>query len=167
VEFLVFIRIYIKKWTCFDKNKKEGCMAQAKKGDTVKVHYTGTLEDGTMFDTSAEREPLTFTIGGGQVIPGFDLAVIDMVPGEVRVTVIPSEEAYGEHSKDLVTDVDRERFPADMELEIGQQLQVGLADGEQAVVMIVDLSDTSVTLDANHPLAGQQLTFEIELVEIL
>ncbi|MEI7748490.1 MAG: peptidylprolyl isomerase [Chlorobiaceae bacterium] len=142
-------------------------MAQAKKGDTVKVHYTGTLEDGTMFDTSAEREPLKFTIGGGQVIPGFDLAVIDMVPGDVRVTVIPAEEAYGEHSTELVTDVDRERFPADMELEIGQQLQVGLADGEQAVVMIVDLSDTSVTLDANHPLAGQQLTFEIELVEIL
>ncbi|MEI7933896.1 MAG: peptidylprolyl isomerase [Chlorobiaceae bacterium] len=142
-------------------------MAQAKKGDTVKVHYTGTLEDGTLFDTSAEREPLKFTIGGGQVIPGFDLAVIDMVPGEVRVTVIPVEEAYGEHSTELVTDVDRERFPADMELEIGQQLQVGLADGEQAVVMIVDLSDTSVTLDANHPLAGQQLTFEIELVEIL
>ena len=142
-------------------------MAQAKKGDTVKVNYTGTLEDGTLFDTSAEREPLKFTIGGGQVIPGFDLAVIDMVPGEVRVTVIPVEEAYGEHSTELVTDVDRERFPADMELEIGQQLQVGLADGEQAVVMIVDLSDTSVTLDANHPLAGQQLTFEIELVEIL
>ncbi len=142
-------------------------MAQAKKGDTVKVHYTGTLEDGTMFDTSAEREPLKFTIGGGQVIPGFDLAVIDMVPGDMRVTVIPAEEAYGEHSTELVTDVDRERFPADMELEIGQQLQVGLADGEQAVVMIVDLSDTSVTLDANHPLAGQQLTFEIELVEIL
>jgi peptidylprolyl isomerase len=142
-------------------------MAQAKKGDTVTVHYTGTLEDGTMFDTSAEREPLKFTIGGGQVIPGFDRTLIDMAPGDVRVAVIPAESAYGVHSKDLVTDVDRERFPADMELEIGQQLQVGLADGEQAVVMIVDLSDTSVTLDANHPLAGQQLTFEIELVEIL
>ena len=142
-------------------------MAQAKKGDTVKVHYTGTLDDGTMFDTSAEREPLKFTIGEGQVIPGFDNALIDMVPGDVRITVIPAEEAYGEHSTELVTDVDRERFPADMELEIGQQLQVGLADGEQAVVMIVDLTDTSVTLDANHPLAGQQLTFEIELVEIL
>ncbi len=142
-------------------------MAQAKKGDTVKVHYTGTLDDGTMFDTSAEREPLKFTIGEGQVIPGFDNALIDMVPGDVRITVIPAGEAYGEHSKELVTDVDRERFPADLELEIGQQLQVGLADGEQAVVMIVDLTDTSVTLDANHPLAGQQLTFEIELVEIL
>ncbi|MBV5304548.1 MAG: peptidylprolyl isomerase [Chlorobium sp.] len=142
-------------------------MGQAKKGDTVKVHYTGTLEDGTMFDTSAEREPLKFTVGGGEVIAGFDTAVIEMSIGDKKVTVIPADQAYGEHSKDLVTDVDRERFPADMELEIGQQLQVGLQDGNQAVVMIVDLSDTSVTLDANHPLAGQQLTFEIELVEIL
>ncbi len=142
-------------------------MAQAKQGDTVKVHYTGTLDDGTLFDTSAEREPLKFTVGGGEVIAGFDTAVIDMVPGEVRITVIPAIAAYGEHSKELVTEVDRDRFPADMELELGQQLQVGLEDGNQAVVMIVDLSDTSVTLDANHPLAGQQLTFEIELVEIL
>lgn len=120
-----------------------------------------------MFDTSAEREPLKFTIGGGQVISGFDIAVIDMIPGDKKVSIIPASEAYGEHSIDLVTDVDRDRFPADMELEIGQQLQVGLADGEQAVVMVVDLTDTLVTLDANHPLAGQQLTFEIELVEIL
>ncbi|NHQ59334.1 peptidylprolyl isomerase [Chlorobium sp. BLA1] len=142
-------------------------MAKAKEGDIVKVHYTGTLDDGTMFDTSADREPLEFTIGGGQVIRGFDIAVMDMAPGEIRVSVIAPEDAYGVHSKELVTDVDRERFPADMELEIGQQLQVGLTDGQQAIVMVVDLSDTSVTLDANHPLAGQTLTFEIELVEIV
>ena len=142
-------------------------MAQAKKGDIVRVHYTGTLDDGTMFDTSADREPLEFTVGDGQVIAGFDIAVVDMAPGEIKVSIIPALEAYGEHSKELVTDVDRERFPADMELEIGQQLQVGLPDNQQAIVMIVDLSDTAVTLDANHPLAGQQLTFEIELVEIL
>jgi peptidylprolyl isomerase len=142
-------------------------MAQAKIGDVVKVHYTGTLDDGTVFDTSADRDPLEFIVGKGQVIPGFDSAVIDMVPGETRVTVIPAEDAYGAHSPELVTDVDRERFPADMELEIGQQLQVGLADGQQAIVMVVDLSDTAVTLDANHPLAGQTLTFEIELVEII
>ena len=120
-----------------------------------------------MFDTSADREPLEFTIGGGQVIAGFDIAVLDMAPGEKRTSVIPAVEAYGVHSTELVTDVDRERFPADMELEIGQQLQVGLPDNQQAIVMIVDLSDTAVTLDANHPLAGQDLTFEIELVEIL
>ena len=142
-------------------------MAQAKKGDTVKVHYTGTLEDGTVFDSSADHKPLEFTIGAGQVIPGFDLAVLDMAIGEVKVSVIPAEEAYGAHSTELVTDVDRERFPADMELELGQQLQVGLADDQQAIVMVVDISDTVVTLDANHPLAGQDLTFEIELVEIL
>jgi peptidylprolyl isomerase len=142
-------------------------MAQAKMGDTVRVHYTGTLDDGTMFDTSVNREPLEFTLGEGQVIPGFDTAVIDMVPGEIRVSLIPADEAYGPHSEELVTDVDRERFPADLELELGQQLQVGLADGQQAIVMVVDLSDSTVTLDANHPLAGQDLTFEIELVEIL
>ena len=90
-----------------------------------------------------------------------------MAPGETKVSIIPAVEAYGEHSTELVTDVDRERFPADMELEIGQQLQVGLADDQQAIVMVVDISETSVTLDANHPLAGQDLTFEIELVEIL
>jgi len=142
-------------------------MAQVKNGDTVKVHYTGTLDDGTMFDSSAEREPLKFTVGGGQVIAGFDTAVMDMSIGDKKVTVIPANEAYGEHSTDLVTEVARERFPADMELEIGQQLQVGLQDGNQAIVMVVDITDTAVTLDANHPLAGQQLTFEIELMEIL
>ena len=142
-------------------------MAQVKNGDTVKVHYTGTLDDGTMFDTSAEREPLKFTVGGGQVITGFDTAVMDMSIGDKKVTVIPADEAYGEHSTDLVTEVARERFPADMELAIGQQLQVGLQDGNQAIVMVVDITDTVVTLDANHPLAGQQLTFEIELMEIL
>ncbi|TCD47870.1 peptidylprolyl isomerase [Chlorobium sp. N1] len=141
-------------------------MAQAKAGDKVKVHYTGKLGDGSVFDTSADREPLEFTVGGGQVIKGFDTALIDMKPGEVKVQVIPVEEAYGAHSAELVTDVPRERFPADMELEIGQQLQVGLADGQQAIVMVVDLKEDAVTLDANHPLAGQELTFEIELVEI-
>lgn len=142
-------------------------MAQAKKGDTVKVHYTGKLDDGSVFDTSANREPLEFTVGGGQVIAGFDKAVIDMQPGDSTVAEIPVEEAYGPHAPELVTDIDRSRFPADMAIEVGQQLQVGLADGQQAIVMVVDVQEDKVTLDANHPLAGQALTFEIELVEIV
>jgi peptidylprolyl isomerase len=142
-------------------------MAQAKTGDTVRVHYTGTFDDGIVFDTSAEREPLQFTIGVGQVIAGFDEAVLDMQPGEKKTVNIPAEQAYGPRSEELVAEIGRDRLPADIELEIGQQLQVGLADGEQAVVMIVDLSETTVTLDANHPMAGMDLNFELELVEIV
>lgn len=142
-------------------------MVRAKMGDAVKVHYTGTFEDGTVFDTSADREPLMFTVGGGQVIPGFDMAIIDMVPGDIKVVTIPAEDAYGPRSEELIAEVGRDRLPEDLELEVGQQLQLGLADGDQAVVMIVDLSDDTVTLDANHPMAGFELTFEIELIEIL
>uniref|UniRef100_Q3AU03 Peptidyl-prolyl cis-trans isomerase n=1 Tax=Chlorobium chlorochromatii (strain CaD3) TaxID=340177 RepID=Q3AU03_CHLCH len=142
-------------------------MATVKQGDTVKVHYAGKLDDGTLFDTSAGREPLQFTVGGGQVIPGFDNAMIEMAIGDKKEVVIAVEEAYGPHSDELVTAVPRERFPADLELEIGQQLQVGLENGQQAIVMVVDITDEAVTLDANHPLAGQELTFEIELVEIV
>jgi peptidylprolyl isomerase len=142
-------------------------MATVKQGDTVKVHYAGKLDDGTLFDTSAGREPLQFTVGGGQVIPGFDNAMLEMAIGDKKEVVIAVEEAYGPHSDELVTAVPRERFPADLELEIGQQLQVGLENGQQAIVMVVDITDEAVTLDANHPLAGQELTFEIELVEIV
>jgi peptidylprolyl isomerase len=142
-------------------------MAQAKTGDTVKVHYTGSFDDGGVFDTSAEREPLQFTIGGGQVIAGFDRAVIDMQPGDKKTVNIPAEEAYGARSEELVAEIGRDRLPEGIELEIGQQLQLGLADGEQAVVMIVDVSETTVTLDANHPMAGMDLNFELELVEIV
>ena len=142
-------------------------MAQVKQGDTVKVHYTGTFDDGTVFDTSAEREPLQFTIGSGQVIPGFDNAVLNMTLGEKKTVNIPAEEAYGPRSEELVAEVGRDRFPSDLELEIGQQLQVGLADGDQAVVLIVDISETTVKLDANHPMAGMDLNFELELIEIL
>jgi peptidylprolyl isomerase len=142
-------------------------MAKAKSGDTVRVHYTGTFDDGTVFDSSAEREPLQFTIGGGQVIAGFDIAVTDMEPGERKTVNIPADQAYGPRSEELVAEIGRDRLPADLELEIGQQLQLGLADGEQAVVMIVDVSETTVTLDANHPMAGFDLNFDLELVEIV
>jgi peptidylprolyl isomerase len=142
-------------------------MAQAKQGDKVKVHYTGTFDDGTVFDTSADRGPLEFTVGSGQVIQGFDRALIDMEPGQKKTVNIPVEEAYGPRSEELVAEIGRDRLPANLELEIGQQLQLSLADGEEAVVLVVDLSETSVTLDANHPMAGFDLTFELELVEIL
>ncbi|MCG8342600.1 MAG: peptidylprolyl isomerase [Chlorobiales bacterium] len=142
-------------------------MPEAKQGDTVKVHYTGKLDDGSIFDTSAEREPLEFTVGAGTVIPGFEQAVIGLQPGESRETTIDATNAYGQRSSDLVTEVKREQLPQDLEVSVGQQLQVSMANGQTAVVMVTDITDTSIIIDANHPLAGQDLTFSIELVEIV
>jgi peptidylprolyl isomerase len=142
-------------------------MAQAKEGDTVKVHYTGKLEDGTVFDTSEERAPLEFTIGNGQIIRGFEQAVVGMEPGEAKTATIPPEEAYGPHREDMTLTVDRGQFPEEINPEPGQQLQVQQPDGRAAVVTVSDVSESTVTLDANHPLAGQPLTFEIRLVDIV
>ncbi|KAF5051317.1 FKBP-type peptidyl-prolyl cis-trans isomerase SlyD [anaerobic digester metagenome] len=142
-------------------------MAQAKEGDTVKVHYTGKLEDGTVFDTSEERAPLEFTIGSGQIIPGFERAVVGMEPGEAKTATIPPEKAYGPRRDEMTITVDREQFPEDINPEPGQQLQVQQPDGRAAIVVVSDVSESSVTLDANHPLAGQPLTFDIELVDII
>lgn len=142
-------------------------MVQAKEGDTVKVHYTGKLGDGTIFDTSDDRAPLEFTIGGGQIIPGFEKAVIGMEPGETKTATIPPEEAYGPRSKEMTLTVDRGQFPEEIDPEPGQQLQVQQPDGRAAVVIISDVSESTVTLDANHPLAGQPLTFDIRLVDIV
>ncbi len=140
--------------------------APAKQGDTVKVHYTGTLEDGTVFDSSREREPLEFTIGGGQLIPGFEQTIIGMTPGESRNTRILAADAYGTYREDLVLEVDRDRFPPDMQPEVGLQLEVRRPDGLTQTFMITGTSETSVTLDANHPLAGEDLIFDIELMQI-
>ncbi len=142
-------------------------MAQAKKGDKVLVHYTGTYDDGTVFDSSVERGPLEVTIGTGMVIPGFDRALVDMEPGQKKTVNIPVDEAYGPRAEELIAEIKRDQIPAEIPLEIGQQLQLSLADGGEAIVMIVDLNDTTVTLDANHPMAGLDLNFELELVEIL
>ena len=142
-------------------------MAQAKEGDTVKVQYTGKLEDGTVFDTSGDREPLEFTIGGGQVIPGFEQAVVGMEPGETKTTTIPPEEAYGPHRDDMMLTVDRDVFPEEINPEPGQQIQVQQPHGEAAIVVISAVSESTVTLDANHPLAGQPLTFDIRLVDLV
>ena len=142
-------------------------MAQAKEGDTVQVHYTGKLGDGTVFDTSGEQTPLEFTIGSGQIIPGFERAVVGMEPGETKTATIPPEEAYGLHREEMTITVEKEQFPDEINPEPGQQLQVQQPDGRMALVVISDVSESTVTLDANHPLAGQPLTFDIRLVDIV
>ncbi len=141
-------------------------MAQAKNGDKVKVHYTGKLDDGTVFDSSVDREPLEFTIGGGQVISGFEEAIVGMETGETKTANIPAEKAYGPHHNEMVVPVNRQEFPDHIQPEIGQQLQMRRSDGRSIIVTVTEVSETTVTLDANHPLAGRNLTFDIELVEV-
>lgn len=141
-------------------------MGQAKAGDTVKVHYTGKLDDGTVFDSSADREPLEFTIGSGGIIPGFEQAVVGMNLGESKTEVIPTDQAYGPHLEEMVVVVDRQQMPPEIEPEVGQQLQLQQQNGQVLPVVITDVSGAAVTLDANHPLAGEDLTFDIKLVEI-
>jgi peptidylprolyl isomerase len=141
-------------------------MTQAKESDTVKVHYTGRLNDGTVFDSSVDREPLEFTLGEGQVIPGFEEAVIGMNLGDSKTVAIPADQAYGPYRQEMLVVIGRGEFPTSITPEIGQHLQVRQADGQVILVTIAEVTDSTVTLDANHPLAGQDLTFEIELVEI-
>lgn len=141
-------------------------MAEAKNGDTVRIHYTGTLNDGSVFDSSEGDEPLEFTLGSGQVIPGFEQAVEGMQPGEKKEVKIPSDEAYGAHNDEWVLVVDRENFPDHIEPEVGQQLELSQS-GQSFTVTVTDVSEEGITLDANHPLAGQDLTFALELVEIV
>jgi peptidylprolyl isomerase len=142
-------------------------MAQAQNGDTVKVHYTGTLDDGTVFDTSVGRDPLEFTLGERQVIPGFEQAIVGMTPGESKTAEIPADEAYGPHNKEMVVSVDRSDFPNNIEPKVGQMLQLHQPSGQRIAVTVTEVSESSVTLDANHPLAGKDLTFDIQLVEIM
>jgi peptidylprolyl isomerase len=141
-------------------------MAAAKKGDTVKINYTGKLEDGTMFDTSANKEPLEFTIGKSKIIAGFEQAVIGMNPGESKTVNIPMEQAYGAHRSDMVVNVDRKELPPDLKPVLGQQLQISQDENNVIVVSVTQISDTHVTLDANHPLAGKNLVFDITLMGI-
>ena len=141
-------------------------MANASDGNTVKVHYTGTLEDGTTFDSSKGREPLEFTLGEGRIIPGFEEAVKGLQVGEAKTVTIPSEEAYGPHRNELVLEIQRSQLPEGMDPKAGQALQMQQADGRTSVVIVTDVSETTMTVDANHPLAGKDLTFDIELVEI-
>ncbi len=142
-------------------------MAQkAQQGDTVAVHYTGTLDNGEVFDSSRGRDPLEFEVGSGQVIPGFDQAVEGLAVGESREVRIEPDDGYGQPRDDLIVDVDRSQFPEEVEPQVGQQVQVQVAPGQNRVATITGIDDESITLDLNHPLAGKALTFEVELVEI-
>ncbi len=141
-------------------------MTRAQKGSTVSVHYTGRLKDDTVFDSSRGGEPLSFTIGTGQIIPGFENGVLGMSPGETKTVVISAEDAYGPYREDQVIDIERTRLPDDLEPEVGQQLQVQQTNGQSAIVTIKEVTDSNVRLDANHPLAGEDLTFEIEMVSV-
>jgi peptidylprolyl isomerase len=151
-------------------------MAQAKEGDRVKVHYTGRLEDGTVFDSSECEEdecgcgqsgPMEFTIGSGEVIPGFDKGVIGLEVGESKMIHIPVDEAYGERNDEMVAEVPRGDLPPEIKPEVGQQLEVTQEDGQLFQVLVIDMDDDTITIDANHPLAGQALNFDIRLVEII
>jgi FKBP-type peptidyl-prolyl cis-trans isomerase 2 len=142
-------------------------MSKVKSGDTVKVHYTGKFSDGEVFDTSEGKEPLEFTVGSGQVIEGFDNGVIDLQPGDKTTIEIQADKAYGPVREDLIQQVEKKHFPENVSLEQGQFLELRQPDGGKLIVKIVDVNDENVTLDANHPLAGKDLTFEVELVEIV
>lgn len=141
-------------------------MAKAKTGDKVKVHYTGKLEDGTVFDSSVDREPLEFTLGENMVVSGFEQGVVDMEPGENKQITIEPEEGYGEHRGELTVQVRREQIPPEIELEVGLMLEVPLEDGGSQRVIVSELDDENVTLDGNHPLAGKKMIFDLNLVEI-
>lgn len=141
-------------------------MQQIKSGDTVKVHYHGKLTNGETFDTSEGRAPLEFTVGSGQVIKGFDDALMDMKVGEKKTVQIPVNDAYGERREDMIVEYPRQEFPEDMNPEVGMQLNMSDAQGNNFPVVITEIQEELVILDANHPLAGQDLIFDLEVVSI-
>jgi peptidylprolyl isomerase len=142
-------------------------MTQAKTGDTVKVHFEGSLEDGSIFGSTINDEPFEFTIGQKHMLPGFENAVIGMQKGDTKTITLPPEEAYGLHKKELVHVMNRSGFPKEINLEIGKTLRVRTQDGKYIVVTIKDITEDSIVLDENEPLAGETLTFNIELIDIL
>jgi peptidylprolyl isomerase len=141
-------------------------MTHATAGKTVRIHYTGTLADGSVFDSSEGRDPLEFTVGSGQIIPGLDRAIDGMATGERKTVTIPATEAYGEYQDGAKQDVPREQIPADIPLDPGTMLNMQTPDGRQIPVQVAEVTDSTVTLDANHPLAGKDLTFAVELVSV-
>jgi peptidylprolyl isomerase len=141
-------------------------MTKAKKGDKVKVHYKGYLEDGTIFDSSEGKDPLAVTLGSGAVIPGFDAALLGMETGDTKTVLIPMDQAYGQHNAEMVMQMPKSQIPPDLTPEIGDKLEVGGASGELMMVEVLDIDDEFIVLDANPPLAGKDLTFDLELVAI-
>ncbi len=142
-------------------------MAQAKEGDKVRVHYTGTLADGSTFDSSVDADPFEFTLGENMVIPGFEEAVAGMSVGDKTTITLPPEEAYGEPNPDMINVVDRGNLPEGLEPEVGMMLQANADENTVLHVRVVEVADDTITVDANHPLAGKELTFELELMEIM
>ena len=141
-------------------------MPQAQSDNTVKVHYTGKLADGTIFDDSRGREPLEFQLGQSLVIPGFEEAIVGMSAGESKTVTIPPEAGYGQRHEEMVQLVAKDKLPEGLELQVGVQLEARSPEGQPIPVLVTEVNETDVTLDANHPLAGQELTFEIELMDV-
>jgi len=139
---------------------------RASDGNAVRIHYTGTLEDGTIFDSSRDREPLQFVLGERSVIPGFEAAVRDMEEGQTRTVTVPAEKAYGRHRPELVHKLPQDQIPARVDLTLGARLEAKGKDGRSIPLTVVGVEDGVVRLDANHPLAGKDLTFEIELLKV-
>lgn len=142
-------------------------MTQVKTGDTVRIHYTGSLKDGTVFDSSDGRSPLEFTVGTGQIIPGLDQAISGMEVGEKKTVEIPSAEAYGPHDPNGLQEIPRAQVPGDIPLDVGTPLSMQAPDGRKFAVTVAEVTEEKVVLDANHPLAGKDLTFDVEVVEVV
>ena len=142
-------------------------MARAKHGDTVKVHYSGKLEDGKIFGYSADGDPLQFTIGEGKIISGFEQAIVGISPGESKTEKVPARQAFGPYKEELVLEFDRKLIPPEIKPAIGKKIQIRQSDGMTTQSVITDISESKVTLDANHPLAGKDLIFDIKLLEIV
>ena len=141
-------------------------MTEVKENDTVKVHYTGKLADGQVFDSSREREPIEFTMGQGQIIPGFEKGLLNMKVNEKKTIEIPSDEAYGEPRQDLIQEVDKSQLPPEVKPEPGMGLVSKSPDGREMNLVVKEVKDDSIVVDGNHPLAGKDLTFDLEVVEI-
>ncbi len=141
-------------------------MSQVKQNDKVKVHYTGKLANGEVFDSSLERDPMEFEVGKGQLIPGFENGVIDMKVNEKKTIEVPSDEAYGEPRKELVQEVPKDRLPEDIKPEVGMGLVSTTPQGQEIQLVVKEVKDEAIVVDGNHPLAGQDLTFEVEVIDI-